>query len=269
MNCTCAMAVLALAPCASAQVVLAQATVSDGAPLVRFTVRVENVSTPTTLRLPDGSAAAIPVSPGVWAVHTAANPLLSPGQVEAGMGLEGLAEAGIVDAFASSLAGVPGVRASGTFEKPLAPLIRVGGMKPRRNMPAAAATAGVSSRMLQPGLHFEFTIEARPGDRLSMAMMVAQSNDGVIATGPEGIVLFEPDGRPRTGDVTAQLAFWDAGTEVNETPGTGRNQGLRQGAPHAGDPERRPVRPMAEAEFGPLWPPVGRIVRITLAPAGG
>ncbi len=121
--------------------------------------------------------------------------------------------------------------------------------------------------MLQPGHYFEFTIEARPGDRLSLAMMIAQSNDGLVATGPEGIALFDASGRPVAGDVTGQLALWDAGTEVNEEPGLGRNQGLRQGAPHAGDPERRPVRLMSEAEFGALWPAVGEIVRVTVRPA--
>jgi hypothetical protein len=239
--------------------------------VTRFTVRIENTSTPSTLKLSSGGAVAIPVSPGVWAVHTAGNPILTPGQIEPGLGLKGLAEAGMASEFAANLGGVAGVKSYGAFEKPLAPRITIGGMKPRRDMPVAKPDASASretaSRMLQPGHHFEFTIEARPGDRLSLAMMIAQSNDGLVATGPEGIALFDASGRPVTGDVTGQLALWDAGTEVNEEPGLGRNQGLRQGAAHAGDPERRPVRLMSDAEFGALWPAVGAIVRVTVRPA--
>ena len=123
-----------------------------------------------------------------------------------------------------------------------------------------------ASNMLQRGQHYEFTITARTGDRLSIAMMVAQSNDGLVATGADAIALFDDAGKPVSGDVTSRLALWDAGTEVNEDPGLGRNQGLRQGAPHAGDPERKPVRLMTDAEFGRLWPGVDRIVRVTLTP---
>jgi hypothetical protein len=121
--------------------------------------------------------------------------------------------------------------------------------------------------MLQPGQRFEFTLTAQPGDRLSLAMMIAQSNDALIATGPDGIALFDGSGRPLSGNITSLLLMWDAGTEINEEPGLGRNQGLRQGAPHAGDPERKPVRPLVEAEFGSAWPSVDRIVKVTITPS--
>jgi hypothetical protein len=224
---------------------------------VSFLVRIENVSNAGTLRLSAGGAVAIPLSPGVWAIHTGANPILSPGEVDAGLGLKGLAEAGIAGAFAANLQAVPGVRSAGVFDKPLGR---------RRGMPRGQTDRASSSRMLQRGQHFEFTVHARPGDRLSLAAMVAQSNDGLIATGRDGIELFDAAGRPISGEVTSQLSLWDAGTEVNEEPGTGRNQGLRQGAPHAGDPERNPVRPMSEAEFGQLWPPTVKMVRVTISP---
>jgi hypothetical protein len=119
------------------------------------------------------------------------------------------------------------------------------------------------SREFTPG-----SVKARPGDRLSLALMLSQSNDGLLASGAAGIPLFDDGGRPVQGELTSQLSLWDAGTEVNEEPGAGRNQGLRQGAPHAGDPERRPVRPIAEAEYGDRWPPVERIVKVTITPRG-
>jgi hypothetical protein len=239
-----------------------------------FTVRVENVSTPSTLRLPSGGGVAIPISPGVWVVHTGANPIFTPGAVEPGLGLKGLAEAGLAAEFAPNLRTVPGVRSTGAFETPIPPLVRrmgPGGMPGAEGGEQRASARGSSrspaSRMLQPRHRFEFMIQARPGDRLSIATMLAQSNDGFIAPGPDGIALFDSDGLPISGDVTAQLLLWDAGTEINEEPGLGRRQGLRQGAPHAGDPERRPVRPMSAAEFGDRLPPADGIVRVTLIPS--
>ncbi len=226
---------------------------------VRFTVRVENVSTSSTLRRSSGGPVAIALSPGVWAVHTATNPILAPGQLESGLGLKGLAEAGMARAFAPNLGGVAGVKKHGVFNEPVAATADPVGVGTSAGGPGAPR-----SRLLQPGFRFEFTIEARPGDRLSLAVMIGESNDGLLATGAEGMALFDANGRPISGNMTAQVFMWDAGTEVNEEPGLGRNQGARQAAPHAGDPERRPVRLMSEAEFGGLWPTVSKMVRVTL-----
>jgi hypothetical protein len=224
-----------------------------------FVVKIENVAR-RVLALPTGAVTDIPVSAGVWAVHTGANPIFTPGEVQGGIGLKGLAEAGLAGAFAPNLLGLPGVRSAGAFETPRG--------RPRGRMSANRTEGGGvhASRMLQVGQHFEFTITGRPGDRLSIALMLSQSNDGLIATGAEGIALFGAGERPIAGDITTRFALWDAGTEVNEEPGVGRHQGLRQGAPHAGDPERRPVRPMADAEYGDRWPPVQQIVRVTITP---
>lgn len=252
-------AAVGMAPATGAQ------TTARGGPasaVTQFTVRFENVSKPSTLRLSTGKTVAIPLSAGVWAVHTGGNPIFTPGKLDAGLGLKGLAEAGLAREFAANLGSVAGVRAAGAFDKSLIPRITIGGMNPRKPMIAAGTADG--SGMLQSGRYYEFTIDAHPGDRLSLASMIGQSNDGLIATGPEGIALFDATNRPATGNVTARLSLWDAGTEVNEEPGLGRNQGVRQGAPHAGDPERRPIRAMADAEFGALWPAVSKMVRVTV-----
>jgi hypothetical protein len=249
-------AVLLLAATAIAPALAAQVPAGAGSrPATRFTVRIENVSTTSTLPLSSGGAMAILLSPVVWAVHTAGNPLLTPGQLEPGLGLEGLAEAGMARPFAAKVKGVAGVSASGVANKPAVA------------MPKAGQSREPASPLLDSGYQFEFVVEARPGDRLSFALMLGPSNDGLVATGAEGIALFDASGRPVSGDVTAMVSLWDAGTEVNEEPGLGPNQGLRQSAPHAGDPERRPVRPMSDAEFGSLWPPPRHIVKVTLDPA--
>jgi hypothetical protein len=223
-----------------------------------FTVRIENVAR-RMLTLPNGNEADIPVSAGAWAVHTGGGPFFTAGQ-PAPPALKALAEAGLPGGYAGTLPASAGVRASGVYDAPQG--------RPRGRMQTSRMEGGGANatRMLHAGQHFEFTISAQPGDRLSLAFMVSQSNDGFLATHGVGIPLFDEGGRPVSGDVTGRLTLWDAGTEVNEPPGAGRNQGLRQGAAHAGDPERRPVRPMAEAEFGDAWPPVERMVRVTITP---
>jgi hypothetical protein len=223
-----------------------------------FVVRIENVGR-RVLTLPTGAVADIPLSSGVWVIHTGRNPIFTPGELQSGAGLKGLAEAGMAGAFAPNLRGLPGVRSAGAFETPQ------GRPRGRMSMDRAEGGGANTTRMLQQGQYFEFAFTAQQGDRLSLALMLSQSNDGLVATGAGGIPLFDGT-RPLSGDITAQLSLWDAGTEVNEEPGMGRNQGLRQGAPHAGDPERRPVRPMGESEFGDRWPPVAQIVRVTITP---
>jgi hypothetical protein len=227
-------------------------------PATTFTVRIENVAR-RVLPLPNGTEADIPLSPGVWAVHTGRGPFLTPGEL-APPALKALAEAGMVAAFAGGPGTTAGVRNQGTFETPH------GRARGRMETSRSEGGGANTTRMLQAGQHYEFRVSARPGDRLSLALMLAQSNDGLLATDGDGIALFDSSLKPIDGDITDRLQLWDVGTEVNERPGVGRNQGLRQGAAHAGDPERRPVRPMPEAEFGSLWPPVDRIVKVTIRP---
>jgi hypothetical protein len=62
--------------------------------------------------------------------------------------------------------------------------------------------------------------------------MFGQSNDLFIASGPEGVALFDSDGTPRVGDISVELSMWDLGTEINEYPGP--NQAPRQAAPNTG-----------------------------------
>ena len=228
-------------------------------PGTTFEVRIENVAR-RALKLSSGGAADIPFSPGVWVIHTGANPILTPGEEAPRVGLEGLAEAGMADAFAPNLRSLNGVRSSGAFSTPLG--------RARGKMGPSPSDGGGRnvSRMLQVGQRFEFTVVAQPGDRLTIALMIAQSNDGLVAPGKDGIALFDASGRPLSGDITTQLGVWDAGTEVNEDPGLGPNQGLRQGAAHAGDPERAPVRPLGESPFGDRWPRVTGLLRVTISP---
>ena len=80
--------------------------------------------------------------------------------------------------------------------------------------------------------------------------MFVQSNDWFFAPGPDGIALFDADGNPISGDITSQVFLWNAGTEVDEEPGIGPNQGPRQKGPNTGKTENGVVRNLSDE---PRW----------------
>lgn len=86
-----------------------------------------------------------------------------------------------------------------------------------------------ASGMFLPGQTFMVT--ASPGDRLQFATMFVQSNDLFFAPRDGGIALFDTGGRAMHGKVTTRVALFDAGTEVNQPPGSGRDQAPRQAGP--------------------------------------
>ncbi len=100
----------------------------------------------------------------------------------------------------------------------------------RLRRPVGAAEPGP----LFPGESYTVEVEAAPGHNLTLATMFVQSNDWFFSLGGEGISLFGADGAPLTGDVTDRVTLWDAGTEVDQTPGTGADQAPRQAGPDTG-----------------------------------
>ncbi len=161
-----------------------------------------------------------PFAPGVWAVHTSDAVLFDEGEADFGEGLEALAEDGGTDDLETALAGKMGVKSSGVF-----------------NTPVGAGSAGP----LPPGQSYEFTFTATTGDYLSFATMFVQSNDLFLAPDDRGIALFV-NGAAIDGNITDQVMLWDAGTEVNEYPGVGPNQPMRQGGPNTGPNENGTIR---------------------------
>jgi hypothetical protein len=206
-----------------------------------FTVRIENVSTPTTLKSASGQTAPAPNSPGVWVVHRVPAPLFAVGKPEPGWGLEAQAEDGNPAALAEHCASHKGVLSVGVF-----------------NTPKGDSEPGPAL----PGKAYEFTVTANPGDRLSFTTMFGQSNDLFYAPDAAGIPLFDAKGHPMSGDVTEKLVLWDAGTEVNEEPGFGPNQAPRQSAPNTGPSERKPVRKVKDAF---TYPKVAQVLKVTIA----
>jgi hypothetical protein len=93
--------------------------------------------------------------------------------------------------------------------------------------------------------------------------MFGQSND-LFYSNDRPIVLFS-GGKPVSGDMTAQISLWDAGTEVNEEPGLGANQGPRQKSPDAGTAEHESV---AHVRDRYKYPRVAEVLRLTITPSG-
>ena len=92
------------------------------------------------------------------------------------------------------------------------------------NTPVGASEPGGAG----PGNMYKFSFEAGPGTKLSFATMFVSSNDLFYAPSGKGIELFSGS-LALTGDITSQIMLYDAGTEVNEEPGSGPNQPLNGG----------------------------------------
>ncbi|MBI3424549.1 MAG: spondin domain-containing protein [Acidobacteria bacterium] len=203
----------------------------------KFTVRIENISQEQTAK--DGTKWPFALSPGLFVLHEREVRLFREG-LPAVNGLEALAETGNPGEIVKVLEGREHM-GHGVF-----------------NTPAGADKPGP----IGPGGAYEFSFSAKPGMRLSLAMMFGQSNDWFYAPKRQGIDLFN-NGKPLSGDITADLMLYDAGTEVDEEPGVGPNQGPRQKTLDAGVPEHGKVHAAKTSSF---FTRNGELFRITITP---
>ena len=258
-----------------------------------FTLRLENVSSSTTLMPPSGPTLAVPLAPGVFVVHTEDNPLFTADMPGFGEGLAALAEDGnpallapVLDgrtgiasplapgAFAIHSSGMPlfatGMNAMGTGLENLAedgdPSVLFGELDGSTSIeevgtfaiPVGAAAAGA----LLPGHSYEFSVTAEPGDYLSFATMFVQSNDLFLGSADHGIELFDVSGEALMGDITDQIMLWDAGTENNQWPGVGADQAPRQTGPDMGDDDGSAMVRLVNDGFS--YPEINQAIRVTV-----
>ena len=184
------------------------------------------------------------LSPLAWAVHDATFRLFTTG-MPVSAGIQSVAEDGSPAALATEFSANAAVSSS-----------------------AAVGTAPVAT-----GASFTFDVTMTATHRfLSLASMVAPSNDTFMAFAPTGIELVTAAGAPRSNadiasDVAAMLAVWDAGTEQNQAGAGGPSMagpGL-QPAPNTGANEGDGrVRTLAD----PVWsyPPAVDVVKVTITP---
>jgi hypothetical protein len=263
----------------------------------RFTLRIENVSDETALVTSQGSR-IIHVSPAVWALHIAPAPLFDEGAADRGEGLEHIAEAGRTATLAASMRELTG------FATPVSPgvyvvasegepLYSVGladrGLGLERiaedgdPMPLAEAvraappTGAVADGVFEtpagndepgparPGSGFEFTITAGPGDHLAFATMFGMSNDWFFGTPAGGIPLVAADGTPTAGDVTSQIAIYDAGSELDQELAIGSDTAPQQSGPDVGAPDPvAQVRALTALDYPAT---ASSHLRVTITPA--
>jgi hypothetical protein len=109
-----------------------------------------------------------------------------------------------------------------------------------------------------PGGSYQFDLYANPGDRLSLATMLVQSNDWFFSPGAEGIALFGADGTPVDGDITSHFSVIDAGTEDDQPAGSGADQAPRQAGPNTGASD-----PDSSVRIVTTTPAVADLIKVT------
>ena len=257
-----------------------------------FTFRIENVSNGNTLATPNGSV-AVPLSPGAWAPHTDAATFYEV-NAPASAGLEDIAEDGMPTVLADALsaiegitvplspgayavhsnsvqlynsgqpasAGIEAIAEDGNPGTLVADVTGIDGVRSVAvfNTPDGAGAPGP----IGPSGSYSFTFEAEPGDRLSLATMYIQSNDLYYGFDPAGLALWNTNGTPISGDITSEVRLFDAGTEVDEEPGIGLNQAIRQAGPNTGGNENGSVVQVNGAIDGYTYPAASEIIRITI-----
>ena len=226
------VAVLGLAAVASA----------NGDKPTQFAIRVENTTQAEAFTASNGVKWSLAFSPGTTVVHTVKAPIFTAGKKDRGQGLESQSEDGDPSTLAKSLVGGKGIKSVAVF-----------------NPPAGASARGP----ITPGTVYETTISAVPGDRLSLTLMMGQSNDWFYAPAESGIELFK-HGKAISGDISSQMMLWDAGTEVDQEAGIGSNQGPRQKGPNTGKAENGVVRTVQD---GKTYSNPAAVLRVVIKPA--
>jgi len=214
---------------------------ANGDKPTKFTIRIENITKPDAFIASNGVKWSLAFSPGTAVVHTDAAPIFAAGQKDRGKGLEAQSEDGDPSKLAGALKGAKGIRSVVVYNKPV-----------------GAKGAGP----ITPGGAYEMSVSAVPGDKLSITLMMGQSNDWFYAPAEAGIDLFK-DGKAISGDISNQMMLWNAGTEVDQEPGIGPDQGPRQKAPNTGAAENGVV---SKVQDGKTYAVSSNVLRVTIKP---
>lgn len=178
---------------------------------ITFVIRIENAS-------PEGSLTVL--SPGAYELNDHPVSFFTPGETDRGQGLEALAEDGDPNVLVGTIGEMMGDEMMSFAVEAF-------------NTPVGADAPGPAGS----GASYEFTIEAYPGQYLTLATMFVHSNDWFFAPGVDGIDLFGDSRIPISGDITDLFFLWNAGTELDQTPGEGADQAPRQAGPNTGEDE--------------------------------
>ncbi len=210
-----------------------------------FEIKFENISGTPSFSAANGSPVVSGFSSLLGAVHEDGELLFSLNTPDRGQGLGNLAENGDPGPLTQNLRLSSDVEIIGIANEP------------------ASGSRGV----LTPGDSFSLILSTiNPSANLSIASSFIQANDIIVATRPNGIPLFSADGTPLSGNITAFFDFYDVGTEVNQAPGIGSDQVIRQGPTPAnqtslGARENGLVRKVND---GFSYPSITQSIRVTI-----
>jgi hypothetical protein len=205
---------------------------------VAFKIRVENIADTAGISAQDGSKYPFALSPGFFVVSKKTQRFFVEGK-RASKQLEVQAEDGNPQLFYNQLVRRVGTPYAGLFNTP------------------------TGKSMISPifsGDVFEFDFYAGQGMKLNLAFMFGQSNDLFYAP-DTAIDLFDASAKPVTGDVTDLFKLWDAGTETNQAPGLGADQGPRQKGADTGVAEGGVVKLVND---GFSYPDTKSVLRVTI-----
>jgi hypothetical protein len=203
-----------------------------------FKIRVENVANVDGVTGQNGSKYPFALSPGFYIVSNKNFQIFETGK-KAGRQLEAQAEDGSPEYFLKKYLSRVGSLYTGVFNKPIG--------------------KDIASPIFSGGA-FEFEVYAAEGMKLNLSFMYGQSNDLFYAP-DKSIDLFDANGNAITGDVTDLFKLWDAGTEVNQAPGMGSDQGPRQKGPNTGATENGVVKLVND---GFTYPDTKNVLRVTI-----
>ena len=271
------------------RVTLAKGTSPDS-----FVLRVENISTDTTLQTSQGTR-SIRVSPVAYAISRNPDAFFTAGNGVRPNGLGTLAETGSPDSLTNALRlerGVATALGRGVFlvhrepgalfyidnadyglglealaedgdETALLSNLRTGGRDSTVVGAFDTPTGATGAAAAAPGQSFEFRFTARPGDKLALATSFTASNDWFFGSPNDGIPLFLGD-IPRWEDITPDIRLYDLGTESDEELDVGANTGVQQPAPNTGRADRTTT--VREVTADRYATPINQHVRVTLTP---
>ena len=163
-----------------------------------------------------------PLAPGAFIVHTSMETLFAEGVVDRGEGLEALAEDGDPSTLVASLGALATVSVSEHSPPPM-------GQTSRDPHFPGRATASPSKQ--------------RPATISRSQPCSCSQTIGSSQRPSSGISLFDGEA-PLDGDITDLVYLWDAGTEVDETPGQGENQAPRQARQTQAKPRAQSSQPL-------------------------
>lgn len=114
--------------------------------------------------------------------------------------------------------------------------------------------------VILPDQSVSISFSAAKNQRLTFATMYGWSNDLFFAPENPGIKLYNDDGTPITGDVSAQIKLWDNGTRVNVQPGSDITH------PGVAETTAKNVKEVTDTDdYGNTFLPASELMSVTLA----